>query len=584
MDLATALANAESCFRRRDFLDALRNLDAALDAAPREPALHVNRCLVLQRLGRVADAIDAGRHAVELRPSMAIAHKNLAGALRLANRFAEALAALDMALRLDPRFADAHADRGLVLQQLGRVKEAIDAHREALGWSPGLPEAWNNIGNCLQACGDAAGAMAAYRNALAARPTFTDACSNLLLGAQYDATLAARELRDLAGEWQRAWDRSDFPALPPLTARKDAHGALRVGYVSPDLYQHPVGWFLRDVLRHHDPARVEVHCYANQVIRDAVTEEMIALSRGWTFVGEMTDAALAQRIRADRIDVLVDLAGHTAANRLGTFALRAAPVQVSWLGYFASTGLREMDAVLLGRDQIAPGASEYFTEPLVPLDCCQFAYLPPDYAPEPSMAVRAEPVFGCFNNLAKVNDGVLEAWREILGALPASRLVLKWASLDDPWVREMLQRRCAGHGIDLARLELRGPVPHRELLEEYGDIDVALDPFPFSGALTTCEALWMGVPVVTLEGHRPTSRQSASILRAIGLESLVAASPRDYVERAVALGRDRGRRATLRRELRGRMRASPIGNGRAVARELEKACGELALRTADGAR
>ena len=234
-----------------------------------------------------------------------------------------------------------------------------------------------------------------------------------------------------------------------------------------------------------------------------------------------------------------------------------------------------MDALLLSRDQIAAGAAQFFTEPLVPLDCCQFAYSPPDYAPAPSMPEREAATFGCFNNLAKVNDEVLAAWREILAALPASRLVLKWNSLNDPWLREIVHRRLRNHGIDPARVELRGPVPHADLLEEYEDIDVALDPFPFSGALTTCEALWMGVPVVTLEWQRPASRQSSSILRAVGLGDLVSATPRDYVARTVGLAGDRARLRELRGDLRERMRASPIGSGAVVARELERALARL---------
>jgi predicted O-linked N-acetylglucosamine transferase (SPINDLY family) len=571
MDAHIAITQAELRFRQRDYLDALGILDGALGRDARDAALHTNRCLVLQRLGRVGEAIDAGRRATSMQPSLPAAHANLGGALRLAHQYDEALAALNAALRLDPSFADAHASLGLVLQQLGQLKEAVDAHRQALTLSPDLPEAWNNIGICLQGLADAAGAMAAYRRALAARPGFTDACSNLLMCAQYDPALTAAQLHDLAGEWQRAWDVENRAPIEPLE-RADAGGRpLKVGYVSADFYAHPVGWFLRGVLARHDPERVDVHCYASQVVRDAVTEEMIGLVPRWEFVGELTDAALARRIRADRIDVLVDLSGHTAANRLGVFALRSAPVQVSWLGYFASTGVREMDAVLLGRDQVAPGAARYLTEELVSLDCCQFAYAPPEYAPEPAVAPPRDPVFGCFNNLAKLNDEVLEAWHEILVALPSSRLVLKWNSLNDPWLREILQRRFSNHGIDAGRVDLRGPVPHRDMLEEYADIDVGLDPFPFSGALTTCEALWMGVPVVTLEWNRPASRQSASILRAIGLGSLVASDPRGYAERAIALARDAERRTELRPRLREMMRCSPMGDGSAVARELERA-------------
>ena len=570
MDASLAIAEAEACYHRRQFADALGLLDRALRAGRSAP-LQSNRCLVLQRLGRVNEAIDAGRDAVALQPASAAAHANLAGALRMARRYDEALAALEAASRADPAFADAHAQRGLVLQEVGRLKDAIDAHREALTLAPDMPEAWNNIGICLQGLADAAGATAAYRRAMQVRRGFTDACSNLLMGAQYDAALTAEQLRAWAAQWQATWEAAGHARLPPLAPRGGRDDRIRIGYVSADFDRHPVGWFLRDVLRRHDASRFEVHCYASQAIRDDVTEALIASARHWSFVGEDTDEQLARRIRADGIDVLVDLSGHTSRNRLGAFALRAAPVQVSWLGYFASTGLAEMDAVLLSREQAAQGAEAYFTERLVRLDCCQFSYAPPEDAPDVALPQRADAVFGCFNNLGKVNDEVLVAWRAILAAVPRARLVLKWNSLNDPWLQEILRRRLVDHGIDAARVEMRGPVPHRDLLEEYADIDVALDPFPFSGALTTCEALWMGVPVVTLEWHRPNSRQTSSILRAIGLGDLVAATPAEYVARAVALAVDPDRRASLRRSLRAMMRASPVGDGEALVRELERA-------------
>lgn len=575
IDPAVAATTSAERFRAGDFMAALELLDAALTASARDAALHCNRCLVLQRLGRVNEAIDAGRRAAALAPAMPAAHANLGGALRLARQFDEALASLDRALHLDPAFADAYAQRGLILQELGQPTEAIAANRQALTLNPDLPEAWCNIGISLQASADVPGAMAAYRRALAVRPGFLPAISNLQMCAQYDPSLTAGELCSLAREWQRAWEMSRPAAAVPIEREAGAARPLRVGYVSADLYQHPVGWFLCDVLRKHDPARVEVHCYASQVTRDAMTESLIEAVPHWAFVGELTDEALASRIRADRIDVLVDLSGHTSGNRLGVFALRAAPVQVSWLGYFASTGLREMDAVLLGRGQVTAGSAQYFTERLVPLDCCQFAYAPPEDAPEPVVPGRREPVFGSFNNIAKVNDEVLEAWCRILRTLPTSRLVLKWNSLNDAWVQESIRRRAASHGVAPHRIEFRGPVPHRDMLEEYADIDVALDPFPFSGALTTIEALWMGVPVVTLEWHRPVSRQSASILRAIGLESLIATTPRAYAAAAVELARDRERRLAMRNTLRATIRSSALGDGRAVAAELEKAFGQL---------
>lgn len=569
-------------------LEALDPLDAAVAAGFRDAALQSNRCLVLQRLGRIGEAVDAGRDAVSLAPAMPAALSNLAGALRIAGDIDSAFGAADAALRADPSFADAHAQRALLLQHVGQLKDAIDEHRNALGLNPDLPESWSNIGICLKASGDASGACDSNRRALALRPRFAPAWSNLLMCAQYDPALSAADLHRLALEWRRAMFDSSTASRPPALRDDIDRRPLRIGYVSADFYEHPVGWFLRDVLRHHDASRFEVHCYASQSRRDALTEELIAAAHAWSFVGPLTDADLAAKIRADGIDILVDLSGHTAGNRLGTFALRAAPVQVSWLGYFASTGLVEMDAVLLSRDQLAEGAQAYFTEKLLPLECCQFAYSPPADAPAVASPPARDPVFGSFNNIAKLNDEVLEAWSAILRAVPASRLVLKWEGLSDPWLRERILRRFANHGTDPARIELRDRAPHRDMLEEYADIDVALDPFPFSGALTTCEALWMGVPVATLAWHRPVSRQSASILRAIGLQSLVATTPREYVGIATALAGDRERRAELRASLRDRIRASEIGSGATLARELERNYVQLAResvqRAHDGVR
>ncbi len=591
IELSAAMAASERCFHEGRLAEALDPLDAAVAAGFKDAALQSNRCLVLQRLGRIGDALDAGRAAVALDPRMPAALANLAGALRMAGDIDSAFGAVDAALRLDPSFADAHAQRALLLQHVGQLKDAIDENRAALTLSADLPEAWTNIGVCLKASADAAGACAAYRRALAARPGFAPAWWNLLMCAQYDPALSASELRELALEWQRAMGGAISPLplpLRPPSLRDGIEGRrLRVGYVSADFYEHPVGWFLSDVLRNHDHDRFDVRCYASQTRRDALTEEMMAAAHGWSFVGELTDPDLVRRIRSDGIDVLVDLSGHTAGNRLGVFALRAAPVQVSWLGYFASTGLAAMDAVLLAREQMPEGAQAYFTEKLLPLECCQFAYSPPHDAPEVAKPASRDPVFGSFNNIAKLNDEVLGAWSAILRALPASRLVLKWQGLADSWLRDNLLRRFANHGADPARIDLRDSAPHRDMLEEYADIDVALDPFPFSGALTTCEALWMGVPVVTLAWHRPVSRQSLSILGAIGLDDLAAATPREYVEIATRLAQDRERLSALRASLRGRMRASEIGNGKTVARELERnylaLASDRAARQAQGA-
>jgi predicted O-linked N-acetylglucosamine transferase (SPINDLY family) len=276
------------------------------------------------------------------------------------------------------------------------------------------------------------------------------------------------------------------------------------------------------------------------------------------------------------IDVLVDLSGHTEHGRLGVVALRPAPVQLSWLGYFGSTGLPAVDAVVLG-DALAPAGSEaFYTEALERVTGAHFAYAPPPYAPPvtaPPSTRNGTLTFGSFNNPAKFGDEVVQLWSAVLQAVPNSRLVLKWKTFADPGFARHTQQRFAACGVDPARVQARPATPHAQMLAEYGDIDVALDPFPFSGLISTLEALWMGVPVVTLPWQRPVSRQSLAVLRAIGLDRGIATTPRGYVAQAAALAADITTRTTWRSSgacgLRHRLSASPLADGRRLAGELE---------------
>jgi predicted O-linked N-acetylglucosamine transferase (SPINDLY family) len=347
---------------------------------------------------------------------------------------------------------------------------------------------------------------------------------------------------------------------------------LRVGYVSGDFYAHPVGWLGVRTLTAHDREAVEVHCYANQTQADFLTSEIRAGVEHWHEVRHLSDAELRGLILSHGIDVLVDLGGHTASNRLPVFARRAAPVQLSWLGYTGSTGIAAIDGVLLGEAQAPPGTQEGFVEPVLTLPRCHFTYRPPDYAPavaQPPAERNGWLTLGSFNNPAKLNAGVLRVWAETLRTLPNSRLVLKWRSLTDPALAARLRQQFALLDIEPERIELRGASTHAQMLAEYGDIDIALDPFPFCGGLTTCEALWMGVPVVTLPWRRPVSRQGHAILDAIGLADLSADTPREYVATVRRLAMNIQRRAELRSELRDRMRNSALFDGASLARALE---------------
>lgn len=347
---------------------------------------------------------------------------------------------------------------------------------------------------------------------------------------------------------------------------------LRIGYVSADLCQHTVGLFIKDVLRHHDTGRVKMFIYSSGTVKDWVTNSVAACST-LRDVSTLDDRALVHQIQQDKIDVLIDLSGHTAGSRLTAFAYRPAPVMVSWLGYFATTGLSYIDAVLLDEWHAPDGMESQFVEPIIRLPQGRLCYQPVPWAPSsvapPPCIESGHITFGSFNNTAKYNDGVFDIWAKVLLALPDSRLVLKWRTFNDEPFKAKVTQAFVERGIALERIELRGPSFHADVLKEYADIDVALDPFPFTGGLTSCEALWMGVPVVTWPQSRVVSRQTHAILNQIGLPELSAVSENDYIRVAVELANDQPRLIELRASLRSRMQVSPLMDVVGFTRNLE---------------
>ena len=335
--------------------------------------------------------------------------------------------------------------------------------------------------------------------------------------------------------------------------------------------------FLLPLIRELEQARITPVLYANGGRDDLTAQALKRLAR-WNDIADLDHDALVQRIRADRINLLIDLSGHTAGNRLPVFARRAAPIQLSWLGYFATTGVPAMDYVVLDPWHTPAGFESQFTERLVRLPHSCFCYEPVSFAPQvspPPCLIRGHVTFGCFNNTTKLNDRVLALWADILQCVPRSRLVLKWRTFADAAYRESVLGKFAGLGIEAGRIELRGRSFHRNLLEEYADIDIALDPFPFTGGYTSCEALWMGLPIVTLPGERPVSRQTLCFLTNIGLEELAASSESEYVHKAVELAGNPDRLTHLRGSMRKQMQSSPLMDAKGFAAEFERLLASL---------
>jgi protein O-GlcNAc transferase len=552
---------------------ALEAFDQAVRLQPDMTEAHFNRGNALWGLRRFGEAVAAYEQATRIRPDYAPAHFNRAGVLQEQARYEQAVAAYDEALRFDPDNAAVHINRGNALRELGRTTEALAAYDQALRIQPGLAKVHGNRANVLADAGSFKDAVAGYREALRLQPDYADAHSNLLFCLNYDPSQDDRSLLSAHRHWGELHGHP-ANAYDSYANPRDPHKVLRVGLVSADFVRHPVGYLVEPAVAAADPAELQIVCYSGRRREDALTERLKAKATAWRSTLNVPDAALAAMIRDDGIDILIDLAGHTASNRLTMFALRPAPVQISWIGYPFTTGLAAIDYVLMDQATVPPGEERWFVEQVIRLPETRFCYMPPEYAPPPGpppMLERGYVTYCSFNNLSKVTPDVARLWGRILKAVPGARLILKWKTLAETERRALYHQWFADHGVDPARVELRPATPHPEMLAEYGDVDIALDPFPYSGGITSLEALWQGVPVISLPGSRPVSRQTLGFLRNLGREEWVARDPEDYVRISVGLASDPRSLAEFRRIQRARMAASPLCDAPRFAEHFEAA-------------
>ena len=532
----------------------------------------------LRALGGIA--LQAGHHelaaaclakAAERKKDDVGLQLQLAQALAGLGRLEDSLSALRRVLRLKPKLLTAQLLSGANYGRLGQADAAIAHFRRALQIEPACAEAHVNLGSALLLKGCLAPAIEHYRRAIALAPESAALHANYVPSLNYLPEATGVTIAAAAQRWAR---------LIPRRARGTAwHGAagaerrLRIGYVSADLRDHPVAYFLESVLAAADRTALETICYSNLRDEDATSARLRRSVDQWRPIHGQGDDSVAAAIRRDGIDILVDLSGHTAGSRLPVFADKPAPVQCSWLGYFGTTGLAEIDYILADRFVIPPADEAFYSETVLRLPDSYLCFTPPREAPlvGPLRAAGAPVTFGCFNNLLKINAAVVAAWSAILAAVPESRLLLKTRQLDDPALGAALAEQFAAHGIVRERIICTGGAPRAALLAAYGDVDIALDPFPYGGGTTTVEALWMGVAVISLRGDRFTARVGDSILTTIGLSELVAGSVANYVAQASLLAHDRPRLAALRAGLRDRLAASPLCDAAKFARNLETA-------------
>jgi predicted O-linked N-acetylglucosamine transferase (SPINDLY family) len=527
---------------------------------------------VLRDRGRLPEALDCHVRAVQLRPTAAEAHNSLGSTFRDLGRTAEAEASHAQALRLRPDFAEGHNNLGAVLRDQGRLSAAEASLARALALRPHFPAALHNLGQVLLDQGRTGEAVASFRRALEQQPSYRVAHDGLLMTLQYRPGVTPEQLAAVHAEYDRRHPAPLRAQWRPHTNDRDPDRPLRLGLVSPDFGRHPVGYLLVRAAEALARRPGTVVCYSDRRTADDLTARFRASASVWSDTAGLADAALADQVRADGIDVLIDLAGHTAGNRLLTFARKPAPVQATWLGYVGTTGLEAMDYLIADDRHVPPGHEAHHRETVLRLPGGYTAYDPPTDAPEPGplpALATGRVTFGCFNNPAKLSDPTLAAFAEILRRVPGSRLVLKYRGVDDPAVGTGVRDAFAATDIAPERVELRGGSAHADHMAAYRDLDTALDTFPYSGGVTTCEALWMGVPVVTLPGATFASRHGFSHITSVGLaDELAAHDADDYAARAARLAHDLDRLADLRAGLRERVARSPLCDGDRLANEL----------------
>jgi predicted O-linked N-acetylglucosamine transferase (SPINDLY family) len=535
---------------------------------------------VLRAMGRLEPSAESYRRAVAIKPDFTDGWNNLANVLRELNRADESADACRRAIALNPNYAPAHNNLGNALLRQDKVDQAVVEYRRTLELEPENAKVISNLGGALKDLGELDESLELHRKALLLDPGLHECQSNLLYYSHYrqdfDPIVSLRESRDWA--WRhtaRLWR-----LFPPHGNSPEPERRIVVGYVSPDFRAHAVASFLLPLFQNHDHGKFEIIAYSNVRGTDRTTQLIRGLVDKWRDISGMSDAQAEDVIRRDAVDILVDLAGHTAQSRLLLMARNPAPVQTTYLGYPGTTGLPGIDYKLTDALADPPGLTEsHYSETLLRLPWTNWCFTPivdaPPVGPLPALSGSgsekgASVCFGSFNNFAKVTPKVIEMWAAILRAVPNSRMLIKAKALSAGSVRQRVAKRFAELGVAEDRLDLRGrqlnPADH---LATYNQVDIALDTFPYHGTTTTCEALWMGVPVVTLAGEAHLSRVGLSLLTNAGLQRLVAQSPEQYAQIAASLAKDLPALADLRAGLRQQMLESPLADGKAFARDVE---------------
>ncbi len=496
------------------------------------------------------------------------------GALASVGRKADALAAIDAALVLKPRSTKDHFQRANILREMHRIDEGIDSIRDALRLEPDNVASLMALGYALLERGDLDAAMSALKRSIELKPE-PQMHSNVLMTINYHPGYSSADLLAAHQSWAELHEKPHVPSWKPHLNDRSPDRKLRIGYVSPDFRGHSVSFFLEPVLEHHDREKFEIFGYAHLLTADLQTWQLRAQIDHWREIASRKPDEIAELIRADKIDILIELAGHTANNALPVFARKPAPVQINMIGFPSTTGLSAMDYRITDDLCDPPGVTDAFnTEKLLRMPRIFWCYQPPHKAPDIGPLPAEQNGFVTFssvNNFTKVTPDVQRMWAELLKAVPNSRLILQTSAMASQHTQKVVTKIFSDAGVSPDRLDFR-PWSNLETYFQLLDrSDMTLDPYPFNGGTTTCHSLWMGAPVITLAGDRHASRMGLSMMTAIGLPEFVAHTPEEYVQIAVRFANDLPRLREIRAGMRDRLKASPLLDGAGYTRNLEAA-------------
>ncbi|NKB21293.1 MAG: tetratricopeptide repeat protein [Alphaproteobacteria bacterium] len=569
------LNNLAAAYRETDrFSDAAIVANRAVSLRPNDAELQTNLAVALLGTAQSDAALSAAQRAVELAPNSPEAQNALGSAYLALQQRKEAIGAFRAAVTAGPDFADATRNLALSLQEAKQLSEAAKTYQKATERWPEDAAAYAGLARTSRMMGRTDHAVEAYRMAISLSPGNRRYHSNLLFSLVGDANQDGESLLAEHRKWHEQHALPLEPAAPQYTNIRNPQRRLKIGYVSADFRSHPVGRIVQPVIAAHDRNVVEVFCYSGTAKPDGVTNETEESCDNWQPIQNLPDDAVFDLIGEDKIDILIDLSGHSARNRLTVFARKPAPIQASWMGYMSTTGLSAIDYYIGDEIHTPEEFDHHFSEEVYRLRRNLTCFDPPDDAPpvRPLPAESSESVtFGCFGNPGKISDACIELWARLLKTVEGSRLILRYQGYEDPEVRQDFAQRFSSAGIDPSRIDFEGSTAYRDVLDTYNRVDIALDTYPYSGTMTTMEALWMGVPLVTLAGDRTLVRQSAGQLSAAGLSECIAYDADRFVALATSLAQDIDALKTSRSSMRNRLLDSPLCDTVDLARALEEA-------------